>query len=231
MPYRKRYNKKRYRRKRRYNKKRNVPSTKVIDITTGVPDKLMTKFKYTDSKILNDNVGGVGAIHVFSGNSLHDPDHTGIGGQPLGYDQWSAFYSKYMVYGAKIKCTFLSRSNLASTGNLCVTVVPQPSVPSVTYSPIDIIQHPYSKYKYLTQGDGSRGVSTITTYMSAKKMFGINQLDTTDHGAIVGGDPSDRWFYGIQAIAMDGTSTLSVQVLVEITYYACMYDRIPLANS
>lgn len=75
-------------RKRRYNKKKryNKPTTKKVNITTGIPDRYMMKMKYSRTVELTA-VGGITGTYVFRGNSIYDPDFTSTGGQPLGRDQ------------------------------------------------------------------------------------------------------------------------------------------------
>lgn len=50
------------------------------------------------------------AFHTFCVNSLYDPDTTGGGHQPMGFDQLAAIYNRYLVTGAKLSCTFESRT-------------------------------------------------------------------------------------------------------------------------
>lgn len=40
---------------------------------------------------------------LFRLNSLYDPDLSGLGTQPVGYDQWAAFYNKYRVVSTEVE--------------------------------------------------------------------------------------------------------------------------------
>jgi len=62
-------------------------------------------FRYIDQIVLQ-TFGTSGAdvpvYHQFTANSLYDPDYTGTGHQPLGFDQMMAFYDHYAVLSCEI---------------------------------------------------------------------------------------------------------------------------------
>ena len=71
------------------------------------PQQLFAKHIYSDSVLLALNVGGsCSGPHVFRLNSLFDPDFTGTGHQPQGYDNMALQYNRYIVYGVSIKIEF-----------------------------------------------------------------------------------------------------------------------------
>lgn len=49
---------------------------------------------------------GALAIYVYTTNGLYDPNTTGIGHQPTGFDQLMALYNEYVVIGSTIKVSF-----------------------------------------------------------------------------------------------------------------------------
>lgn len=63
-----------------------------------LPDRFHCVLKYCSSKAYTTGVGGiVGAKNTFRLNGLFDPDITGVGHQPYGYDQITPFFSVYTV--------------------------------------------------------------------------------------------------------------------------------------
>lgn len=93
--------------------------------TLTVPDRIKVKLPY--HTVIN-YASAVGVQdQVFNLNSIYDPDRTGVGHQPLGFDQWAAFYNRYRVYGVKVRWTITNRSevpvNVALIGNNDPTMV------------------------------------------------------------------------------------------------------------
>lgn len=66
--------------------------------------------------------------YVFSANGMFDPDVTGTGGQPMGFDQAMLFFNHYTVHSCKIKViaqanstTLRSNVALITSGSSTVT--------------------------------------------------------------------------------------------------------------
>lgn len=238
MPYyrrrnyaRRNYRKKRqYRRKRNYRRKKNNPVTKKINLTTGIPDRMMTKLVYTSQYFLQDLVGGVGMLQSMRGNSIYDPDQTGTGGQPLGRDQWANFYNYYKVHGSKIEVTAFSLGTIGSDLQV-LSVTPDITVPTTTINAIDIIQHPYSKHTYVGSSAGGSAIKKVSNYMSTKKLFGRTNLDDDDFKSLMSANPSDQFYWRIQAVPIDETSTTDLRIMVKMTYYVEFIERVTLQNS
>lgn len=72
------------------------------------PQSISTKLRYTE-KI---NMGSVGAatttvINQFIANGAYDPNYTGVGHQPRGFDQFMSSYEAYTVTGSKMSVNFV----------------------------------------------------------------------------------------------------------------------------
>lgn len=62
-----------------------------------------TKLVYAERNFtLNPGLAGIVASHVFSANGVYDPDITGVGHQPSGFDQFMQFYDHFTVVASKI---------------------------------------------------------------------------------------------------------------------------------
>lgn len=64
--------------------------------------------------------------HTFRLNSVYDPDHTGVGGQPNGFDTWNTIYNRYAVIGASYTVRFSHRLP-ANTDTLIGVVTVNPT--------------------------------------------------------------------------------------------------------
>lgn len=70
-----------------------------------MPNRHFCKMKYVTQFAL-DSPSGAPSGHVFRANGLYDPDVTGGGHQPLGFDQiMGKFYNHFTVVGSKLTMT------------------------------------------------------------------------------------------------------------------------------
>lgn len=79
------------------------------------------KHKYS-SLITLDAAAGLVANHVYSANGMFDPNISGAGHQPLGYDQMATLFQDYTVIGVKFTAKFTNYGG-ASNGTLHTYVV------------------------------------------------------------------------------------------------------------
>lgn len=66
-----------------------------------IPDVTAIKMVYSDYRVLTCSVNQ--AEYVYRLNSCFDCDQSGVGGQPMGYDQWKALYSVYRVVAVEVE--------------------------------------------------------------------------------------------------------------------------------
>lgn len=59
--------------------------------------------RYATNIQLNPGLGDVPATWTFAANGLFDPDITGVGHQPLGFDQMMTFFHNYTVLNCRIR--------------------------------------------------------------------------------------------------------------------------------
>lgn len=106
MPNAKRkYNKYRPRRRRNYRRRRKVYRRKAS--LNVIPRSLVKKFRYVADISIDPIGAGLMQSYIFRANSLYDPDYSGVGHQPYGYDQYvPTLYNHSTVLGSKITCVF-----------------------------------------------------------------------------------------------------------------------------
>ncbi len=226
MPTRRRFKKRPYK-KRQFNNPRKYSqiSKAVMRVNDGpVPDRLYTKLVYSDDFVIT--AGGGGATlgrQNFRGNSIFDPDQSGAGHQPLGRDQWVAFYNKYVVFGSKIEITAGSAQGFPST----ISVIPATTIPTAT-TLTTAVEHPRLRYRFLT----TERPAYMKYYMGTKTMFGVKNVK--DNQALytnTGSNPGSEWFWSVASMAIDQTTASSIFVIVKITYYVMFSGRVYLAQS
>lgn len=63
------------------------------------------------------------ALHSFAANDLYDPNVTGGGHQPLGFDQLMALYNHFHVISSKIRVDFCTQSGSSPVAGGCVCMI------------------------------------------------------------------------------------------------------------
>lgn len=73
-------------------------------VTVLLKNKTTAKLRYVDDISLGVDIAGI-TNHVFRANSCFDPDFTGVGHQPLMFDEYALLYDQYRVLSSTIKVT------------------------------------------------------------------------------------------------------------------------------
>jgi len=84
------------------------------------PARVQKHLRYASGHFGLSSTSGTVASYVFALNGCFDPDITGTGHQPMGFDQMMAFYNHYCVVRTKAVVRFSSASGNA--GTVCLRV-------------------------------------------------------------------------------------------------------------
>lgn len=111
------------------------PTVTVNRALSPIPQRYITKQKYSDSF----QVSGAQLTYGYNLNSVWDPNRSGIGHQPYGFDQLATLYNRYRV----ISCSW--RINFSSTDNIRAVALPCNEFPVFTNAS-ELIERPRAKY-------------------------------------------------------------------------------------
>jgi len=235
MAYKKNYKPKRKTFKRTYTKKRSgnpsslksqVPKQMAI-MGKGFPNRIMTKQVYMDTISL---VAGAGSVnhYQFILNGLYDPDYTGIGHQPMYFDQYMALYNHYTVIGAKIQITAIG-----SEGNTVPTeiVLWQNDDTTITPSGSFATQQEQDKSKYMLLGSGGDSKGSLSLKWSAKKTFSGSTLNNSLLRGSSSANPSETSVACIGIRPADNVTNVQVFFQVKIEFISVYYELKDIAGS
>lgn len=232
MPYKRKVTskprRKYYRKRRRYirnyrKRQNNNISTMVVRGTSVIPDRLFVKLKY--SVVTTFNTTGVNAF-VMRGNSLFDPELTGAGHQPRGFDQWSVLYSRYKVHKSSIQVMAVNNDSDINY----VAVVPGIETVLNYANPQDITEHPYVKYRYLAPGANGPSQASLWNSQTTKSIRGEKILDD-DYSALINANPAKQWYWHVLCSAANEAIAPLCTCQINIVYYAEFYRRLSLPRS
>ncbi len=208
--------------RRKKNKGQNGESRVTVPKVPGFPDQIRVSLVYEDL-IQVSTVTNSYYTQIFRGNSLFDPDLTGIGHQPRYFDQYAAIYNKYKVYSSKIEL-FAANGSAVAPVALCVLPLTDQQTSTLWYQAAEMPRAKSAKhlipigYRYPVELD-----HTITT----NEIIGLQpgQINDEDYGALVTGSPAQVWYWNCFLQSVDQTTTLSVGLRVRITYDSLFYDK------
>jgi len=214
-------------------RKKQKPAVKYVSgsITrrSGLGNKTSCALIYADRYQITGAAAGVPSIQCFRVNSFFDPDFTGIGHQPLGYDQMAALFERYIVTGCKYKITF---NNL--TANQAGYVGVQISDKEVAGGVFrNILEQGQCQWEPIAAPGGVSTV-TLTGYVDCPKVMGQTYqeyIGDSENGAVVGSNPTDNVWMTVFVADQNISSGPNCTVAVELTMYGQFMGSAQTAES
>lgn len=185
-----------------------------------LPSKQKVTMLYGEKIALNAG-GGLTASHVFSLNGLYDPNITGIGHQPRGFDQIMALYAKYLVIKAKVHAWFIGDATLPKACTIAVKTTATTST-----DPENQLEEPLSKTAVVAPATNGPYVKYLTLDIAPCAFAGIahpmsdNQLKGDDAN-----NPSNQVYLHVMETATSSTGDPGSQnVIIQIEYTAIFHE-------
>ncbi len=211
MPKRKRrYSKKRRKgkrfrrrfRRRKYTRYRSLPAIRT---------KARVRFRYSDFDIKLESNFGALVGHAFCANGCYDPDISGVGHQPYGWDQWAPYFGQYVVTGSKMKAYITTDGTVNGTCGIYLddnNVVP----PSTS----GMIESRRGTFSIINQ---QRSSAKVRSVYSPRRFYNITDIkDNIDRlGSAVSANPTEKSFYVVWFQTEAGFSA-SIHMIIIIDY-------------
>lgn len=194
------------------------------------PRSVSVCFRYADQVSIT-TTAGVGFQYVFRGNSLFDPDVTSSGHQPYGFDQWSAVFQRYCVFASWIRVSVSLDIPLPCKFLLLPTQLNTGLITSDTFE--SLIEQPYCKWR-VGQSSGGQDDNSLTNYMSTAKIMGQSPglIENDDNlYALTNANPTNPWYWLLGVNSPQGDSSQTVKLVIEMRFWAKMFDGQPLNAS
>lgn len=197
-----------------------------------VPKSMLCKLRYINNFTINPAVGQSGS-YIFSSNSIYDPDVTGVGLQPIGYDTYNSLYAHYVVLGSKCTATFVSQATVAGTSTAVVGIDLEQNTGVDAVNLINWQENPDSVWKYMSASNSSKSIVNVTKHYSTKSMFGVkNPSDGVGLGSDFGANPTKRGYFKVMMTPFNpGQDITTTNCRVVIEYIVLMQQRIDLPQS
>lgn len=167
------------------------------------------------------------AFHQFRGASPNDPDLSGGGHQPRGYDEWAKFYGRYFCWRTSISVKILNETSAA----VAVTLLASPFSDVSGYpTASDMAEAAYSKSIIIPAQD--QNTTPMQLHMSMKTTKVRAEPWNIGMTALVIDNVPDDWFYTLSTTRLDNPALSAVvRTQVILVYHVMLYKRSPLIAS
>jgi len=196
----------------------------------GMSNKQIVKLRYASNTRLTGGVSNLRELQ-FRLNGLFDPDFSLGGHQPMGFDEWSAFYGRYRVKSAKCKIRAVSNT----TVNVPMAVIAYPSNSSATVgnlsAALEQSLNTTSTFKILNSNSPAVAIGKSYSIHSITGQTPQQYNADEDSQALVSADPVTIANMHIVVASIDGVSIPDCYLVVEIVYIAELFDKFQLAQS
>ncbi len=183
------------------------------------------RLKYHASFVLQTNDIGDVSTHVFSASGMFDPDITGIGHQPRGFDQLMSLYSFYTVQRSKLTASFYPSTGLPRTtgGTGSVSLL---DTATTTTDQRNVLEDRNVSFRGIPDHRAMR-VIVVSKSFDAISFFGVPNPTSTY--ALRGqqlANPSHQAFFHVSYIPVILGETLEdrVEVQIEMEFVAVLTE-------
>lgn len=194
----------------------------------------MVRLRYCEEIALNPGAGAI-ATYEFLCNDMRDPNRTGVGHQPMGFDQWCPnIYNHFCVVGSVITLQYAPTG--AGSQVPCYLGVNIVDATGVTYANIEeLLEQKFTRRVKGTVGASYHLVndkrSTLKSRFSARKFFGTKVVGEDIYRGSSTQSPQEQAFFQVWAASVGGNDPAAVNVLVTIDYIAVLTEPVTFAQS
>jgi len=223
----------RFARKTRVGSKRRSSGPKTLVYRgTCMPERLMTTLKYGDSY----SIGSVAySQRTYSVNSLYDPDVSGTGSQPYGFDQLcsaTSFYNRYKVNRAYL-CI---RAINLGTAPAYIDVLPYyaNTFPSTGTGTHDFMKEIPGNRTMLCTSNASSSTCKMVCKAIPGYIFGLSKVHTATSEVLTAQynqSPAAQAYFLINTEACDGSSNITIKLDYIVFYKTEFYATVHLPAS
>lgn len=177
--------------------------------------------KYAETIALNPGIGGALGVYVYTTNGLYDPNTTGIGHQPTGFDQLMALYNEYVVIGSTIKVSFTN----SDEANPVICGISMLDFATTDTDWKRYVENGNTTWTGLSRSLGGKDVAILKHQADMKKFSTQSIFSEDSFSGTSTANPVDTHYYHVWAGATDNATDVGVVYFnVEITYDAYFRD-------
>lgn len=184
------------------------------------PPKMRVRLVYGEQFTLDPGASGVPAQQVWRANDCYDPDFTGAGHQPRGFDQWMALYGTGQVIKSTITINLASAAAQTEPYHVALFT----DTESTARNQQDVMENHKTVTKLIPQGASGEGAIVLKENYMWKQYYDVT---TASLKFTSSASPGNVVFYSLWAAPIATTSNLaSLAGTVRIEYDVIFEDPI-----
>lgn len=187
----------------------------------GFPDRIMARLSYHDMRRINPGGGATYLDTVYEVNNAFDPEYSGAGHQPRGFDSLAALYNRYRVYRTVADVEVRQRASHGVLG-ACV-----PNNVSTALTSADVPLE-LNRAVYIPVTGSSQPVSRVRTTIDMPAILGQTRAQYAANDnvmSLVTGNPNEPIYLHVYIAQVDGATALDVEISVTLQLEVEFFDR------
>lgn len=203
-------------------------NTRLYRLNTPMPSTFPTRLRYFSNFTVNPGAAGTAGVHVFSANGAYDPDITGAGHQPRGFDNIATMYKTYQVIKSSISVWYSSRN---SNTYGCICGVALKDYAGAETDAMEYLEYGKQHNAMLPFGQGAPAVN-ITLNFDQRYSSGdlsIGQDDTLE--GTVSANPAKQFYYHCFVEPIQSVDEASIDCYAIVDYYCVFNEPAPVTAS
>lgn len=214
------FTKSRRRTRRGRRRGRSVVYTKIMKMP--VPDRILTKLRYVEMFSLSPTAAGTpGMVSYSFRTSIHDPDYTGLGHQPLWHDTMQTMYGRYRVNGMKYRFTVMN-TNTSQLSTLAIEHADgAPQLPAVGFN--TILER--RSVRTVNLGPSAARPTVVRGYLATGKPWGLTKTDfhaDEEFEANFNTNPAKMSHVNIYCVTQNTSAIINIQATID---YYCEFNK------
>lgn len=190
-----------------------------------LPDSTVRMLRYAGQFSINAPIATAGG-YVFSANGLYDPDISGTGHQPYGFDQLMAMYNHYEVLSS---CIRVSCFNSSEPIGFFIGVKLDDNGTSTPDAEL-ILEQPHWNAQAILSNQGARCVQVFNQF-NQKKFFGDKSGDRSTWGDVAA-NPTEQAYFIVAVVPVTSSQDVpSIPFVAEIEYKVKFHEPKELGKS
>lgn len=197
------------------------------------PPRFRKRLNYDEVALSVASSAGSSNSYFFSANGLFDPNITGTGHQPMGFDQMMLMYEQYTVVSSKITCLCINASAASILNSAAIYLSPDTTQIA---APSRLLENGYITWKtftpvFLAGSFGNLSLNCdVPTYMgrNRNKRSIVNDPDLFGTAAA---NPVEQIYFGILTFDPTLSNATTLDFTVQIEYEAIFWEPRKLTQS